>query len=105
MSVKGIPRALRVMLQRRRSFLLGIAGLAAMGAGFVVVSATSALSSHPEYWVRRLLGSLGDAFVIAALLAFLADPLIQRRFASEWGRDLFWAFFNPNAPQEFREAL
>jgi hypothetical protein len=61
------------------------------------------VSSHDVY--RQLLGSFGDTLIVAAVLATLVDPIVQHQFASEWGRDLYWAIFSPNAPQEFRDGL
>ena len=43
--------------------------------------------------------------ITAFVLALLVDPAAQHKFATEWGRDLYWAIFSPTAPQEFREAL
>ena len=47
-----------------------------------------------------------SAFILfLAVLAMLVDPLVQHQFASEWGHDLYWAIFSPNAPQDFRDGL
>jgi hypothetical protein len=54
---------------------------------------------------RAITASFGDALVIAFVLALLVDPAAQHKFATEWGRDLYWAIFSPAAPQEFRDAL
>jgi hypothetical protein len=56
-----------------------------------------------ERW-QKLVEGLGDAFVIAAVVAYLVDPVAQAHFAQEWGRDLYWAIFSPHAPEEFKKA-
>lgn len=87
-----------------RSFMIGITITAAAGIALVAVGDTS-LIWGTENAGRQLLGALGDALVIATFLALLVDPVAQIRFARRWGRDLFWAIFNPQAPDKFRDAL
>ncbi|OBI34975.1 hypothetical protein A5708_10550 [Mycobacterium colombiense] len=71
--------------------IMGIAGI--FGSSFL----------EDERW-QRLVEGLGDAFFIAAVVAYLVDPLAQAHLAQEWGRDLYWAIFSPHAPAEFKEA-
>lgn len=87
-----------------RSFLVGIAITAAAGIALVAVGDTGLVWTTENAW-RQLLGALGDALVIAVVLALLVDPVAQIRFARRWGRDVFWAIFNPRAPDKFRNAL
>lgn len=87
-----------------RSFLIGITITAAAGIALVAVGDTG-LVWITENTLRQLLGALGDALVIAVFLALLVDPVAQIRFARRWGRDIFWAIFNPRGPDKFRDAL
>src|SRR6266702_3027596 len=87
-----------------RAFLFGISITALAGIILVAVGDTGLVWETENAW-RQLLGALGDALVIAAVLALLVDPVAQIRFARQWGRDIFWAIFNPKAPDKFRDAL
>ena len=87
-----------------RAFLFGIAVTALAGIALLVVGDTGLFWETENAW-RQLLGALGDALVIATILALLVDPVAQIRFARQWGRDMFWAIFNPRAPDRFRDAL
>jgi hypothetical protein len=87
-----------------RAFLFGIFVTALAGIVFVVIGNTGLVWDGENAW-RRLSGALGDALVIATVLALLVDPVAQIRFARQWGRDVFWAIFNPRAPDRFRDAL
>jgi len=87
-----------------RSFLIGITITAVAGVALVAVGHTGLVWGTENTW-RQLLGALGDALVIATVLALLVDPVAQIRFARQWGRDVFWAIFNPRAPDKFRDAL
>jgi hypothetical protein len=49
--------------------------------------------------------ALSEAFVIAVVVAVFADPIIQERFAEEWGERLFWAIFSRDAPGELKRAV
>lgn len=72
-------------------------------------------SNVPDWASRAHLGSkgslssvvaaLGDALIIAAVLSVVVEPYLRRRFTGEFGRDIFWAIFSPDAPPEFRKAL
>jgi hypothetical protein len=91
------------LLYRRTTFVLGLASVFVM-AGLLIIAA------HNESFLRNetsrhLAAGLGEALIIAVLLAVLVDPVVQHKFATEWGRDLYWAIFSPQAPQEFRDAL
>ncbi|MDD7967295.1 hypothetical protein [Actinomycetospora lemnae] len=52
-----------------------------------------------------MLTALGEALIIAFVLALIVDPLMQHKLVVDWGRDLYWAIFSPDAPQEFKAAL
>jgi hypothetical protein len=92
-------------MRKRSSFLAAIAVLLLLGIALMFVGSSHLLSHDEQNLWRELSGSFGEALIIASLLALLVDPLAQHEFATEWGRDLYWAIFSPDAPQEFREAL
>ncbi len=87
-----------------REFLFGISVTALSGVALVIVGNTRVVWETENAW-RQLMAGLGDALVIATVLALLVDPVAQIRFARRWGRDIFWAIFNPRAPETFRDAL
>jgi hypothetical protein len=87
-----------------RAFVFGICATALAGIVLVAIGDTGLAWDRENAW-RQLLGALGDALVIATVLALLVDPVAQIRFARQWGRDIFWAIFNPRAPDRFRDAL
>ena len=93
------------LVHRRPKFAVGLIAVFAVGVLFEIAGNTDLahVSSHDVY--REFLSSFGDALIVAAVLAALVDPVVQHQFASEWGRDLYWAIFSPNAPQEFRDGL
>lgn len=87
-----------------REFMVGISLTALAGIALLVVGDTGLVWETETTW-RQLLAGLGDALIIAAILALLVNPVAQIRFARRWGRDIFWAIFNPQAPESFRDAL
>lgn len=93
------------LVRRRPGFLIGLLVLVALGALCEVLAYATVTGGSSESPLRQLASGFGDAFIIAAVLAILVDPVVQHQFASEWGRDLYWAIFSPNAPQEFRDGL
>jgi hypothetical protein len=100
----GRARQYLALLRHRRAFVAGLVLLLALACGFQVVAYTS-LAGHLPESVRHLAGGLGDALIIAAVLALLVDPVMQHRFLTEWGRDLYWSIFSPDSPGEFRDAI
>lgn len=102
--IDGLRQYLTLM-HRRPKFTLGLIAIAALGVLCEIVAHNNVVHSPPDSVFRQLAGSLGDAFIIAAVLAVLVDPVVQHQFAREWGRDLYWAIFSPNAPEEFRDGL
>ena len=98
-------RRYTALIHRRTKFFLGIAAVAVLGGLCEVAAHTSVVWNSSDQAFRQLTNGFGDAFIIAAVLAMVVDPVVQHQFASEWGRDLYWAIFSPNAPPEFREAL
>jgi hypothetical protein len=98
-------RQYRTLLRRRPKFALILIAVAALGILCEVAAHADLVHSPSDGAFRHLAGAFGDAFIVAALLAILVDPVVQHQFASEWGRDLYWAIFSPNAPQEFRDGL
>jgi hypothetical protein len=93
------------LVHRRPKFALGLVAVAALGVLCEIAAYSDVVHSAPGSLFRQLTGGFGDAFIVAAVLAVLVDPVVQHQFASEWGRDLYWAIFSPNAPQEFRDGL
>lgn len=98
-------RQYMTLVHRRPKFALGLIAVAALGVLCEVVAYTDVVHSPSKGVFRELAGAFGDAFIVAAVLAILVDPVVQHQFASVWGRDLYWAIFSPNAPQEFRDGL
>jgi hypothetical protein len=97
-------RYLDLTLRRHKAgFLLTLLMIFLIGAGLVIFARTY-LKPETEPWFGLSAG-FGDALVIAAVVALLVDPVAQEQFAREWGHDLYWAIFSPNAPQAFRHAL
>lgn len=87
------------MIRRKKRIQIWISIFFITGFGCIL----GARFVEDEVW-RGLLESFGDAFVVAAVVAWLVDPVAQAHFAQEWGRDLYWAIFSPHAPREFKEA-
>jgi len=103
-----VPDSLRkylTLVHRRPKFAVGLIAVLVIGVLLEIAGNTDVahIPSHGAY--RQLMSSLGDALIVAAVLAILVDPFVQHQFASEWGRDLYWAIFSPNAPQDFRDGL
>lgn len=94
------------LIKHRRGFVLGL-GIVLLLAVVCEFAAHTDLvwAAGSSESLRALAAGFGDAFIIAFVLALLVDPVAQHQFAKEWGRDLYWAIFSPNAPQEFRDAL
>ena len=90
-----MARAFELILVRRNKARLFVF-LALCGAGVGVVF-LSQIEGLDHLW-GQVLQALGDALLIAGLLALVADPFVQQRFAEEWGHGLFWAIFNLDAP-------
>jgi hypothetical protein len=103
--VRDVFRKYLTLVHRRPKFAVGLIVVFVAGVLLELAGDTDLahVPSHDVY--RQFLGSLGDALIVAAVLAALVDPIVQHQFASEWGRDLYWAIFSPNAPQEFRDGL
>jgi hypothetical protein len=90
--------------RRSKSRIALLVVLIALGVAGVVVSQRDHFESdHPA--LAHVLLAFGEAFLVAGLLALAADPFVQRRFAEEWGRELFWAIFNRDAPDAMRKAV
>jgi hypothetical protein len=98
-------RQYMALVHRRPMFFMGIMAVAALGLLCEVAAHTNLIWAPSDEAFRQLANGFGDAFIIAAVLAILVDPVVQHQFASEWGRDLYWSIFSPNAPPEFRDAL
>jgi hypothetical protein len=94
------------LTRRRPKFIFGLLVVFGLSCACFVVAHTGVVfhdGAHES--LRDLSGGFGEALIISVVLACLVDPLAQHQFASEWGRDLYWAIFSPRAPQEFRDAL
>jgi hypothetical protein len=103
--VPAFAKRYLALIRRRKAFLLGLLLLLALGALGKIAAHTDLILPTGYIAVRELLATTGDALIVAAVLALLVDPIAQHQFATEWGRDLYWAIFSPNAPDAFREAL
>ncbi|MGN6371671.1 MAG: hypothetical protein ACTHM1_01575 [Solirubrobacteraceae bacterium] len=94
-----------VLLARRSKWqLLLLLALLGLGVGLVVVSQRHGVETHARA-LGHVLQALGEALLVAGLLAAVADPFVQQRFAEEWGIGLFWAIFNRDAPSVLRNAI
>jgi hypothetical protein len=100
----GLRRAL-ALLRKRPAFFGVLALLLVVGVTLMTAAHTNMIFNHESEVPRDLAGSLGEALIVAFFLALLVDPVAQHQFATEWGRDLYWAIFSPDAPAEFRESL
>jgi len=90
-------------IRHRPGFLVALALIFGAGVASVFIS-RAVISPGDEPW-EGLFAGFGDALIIAAVVALLVDPVAQQQFAKEWGRDLYWAIFSPQAPPTFRDAL
>jgi len=93
------------LMRRRRGFVLGLGLVLIVACVCEVIAYTDQVWATGQAGERQLAAGFGDAFIIAFVLALLVDPVAQHQFATEWGRDLYWAIFSPDAPQDFRDAL
>lgn len=94
------------LTRRRPKFIFGLLLVFVLSCACLVVAHTGVAFQDGDHdSLRELSGGFGEALIISVVLACLVDPLAQHQFASEWGRDLYWAIFSPRAPQEFRDAL
>lgn len=93
------------LMRRRRPFALGLGIVLLVAIACDVVAHTNLVLAAGQESEREITAGFGDALVIAFVLALLVDPAAQHKFATEWGRDLYWAIFCPTAPQDFRDAL
>ena len=59
------------LMHRRPKFTLGLIAIAALGVLCQIVAHSNVVHSPPDSVFRQLAGSLGDAFIIAAVLAVL----------------------------------
>lgn len=90
--------------QRSKARLAVFAALFAAGVALVFVSQGHNLE-HDHRVVAQVIQALGESLLIASLLATVADPFVQQRFAEEWGLGVFWAIFNQSAPRPLRRAV
>lgn len=99
-----LGRAASALLAGRRvlQFALFI-GLILVGIGAIIVSQISWFDHNES--IAHILQALGEALLIAGLLAAVADPIVQQRFAEEWGIGIFWAIFSRDAPTTLRHAV
>lgn len=89
-------------IRKRPPFLIATAVMFGLG---VLLTFFGHSGSGSGQISRELAAAMGEALFVGALVALLVDPLTQRQFATEWGRDVYWAIFSPNAPQEFKDGL
>jgi hypothetical protein len=93
------------LMRHRRGFIVGLVFVLVVACLCEVAAYTNLVWGAGQPGARQLAAGFGDAFIIAFVLALLVDPAVQHQFATEWGRDLYWAIFSPDAPPDFREAL
>jgi uncharacterized membrane protein (DUF485 family) len=93
------------LVKHRRGFVIGLLLVLAVATLCEVIGYTTWIGGPGGSDSRQLAVGFGDAFIIAFVIALLADPVAQRKFATDWGREIFWAIFNRDAPEEFRKAL
>lgn len=90
--------------QRSKARLAVFFALFAAGVGLIFVSQGDNLQHHFRV-LAQVIQALGESLLIASLLATVADPFVQQRFAEEWGLGVFWAIFNQSAPRPLRRAV
>lgn len=101
---RSAGRALYVIFgQRSKARLAVFFGLFALGVGLVFLSQVDL--AQDDHVLSQVVQALGEALLIASLLATVADPFVQQRFAEEWGLGVFWAIFNQKAPSTLRRAV
>ncbi|WP_216897516.1 hypothetical protein [Nocardia alni] len=88
------------LVKRRPIYQIQLSAVITFAIILLVIGRTHFLWGPDE-----LTNGFGEAFLIAGVLAGLVDPVVQAQFATDWGRDLYWAIFSPNAPLDFRDAL
>ena len=93
------------LMRHRRGFVLGLGLVVLVACVCEVIAHTNLAWAAGQEGERQLIAGFGDAFIISFVLALLVDPAAQHQFATEWGRDLYWAIFSPDAPEDFRDAL
>jgi hypothetical protein len=93
------------LMRHRRGFVVGLGLVLLVACVCEIIAHTNLVWAASQEGERQLIAGFGDAFTIAFVLALLVDPAAQHQFATEWGRDLYWAIFSPDAPEEFRNAL
>ena len=74
-----------------------------LGIGMIVVVSSGSLSSL--HWAEELLSALGEALVIAAILATTVDQYAKLRLAREVSRDVGLALFGIEAPSSYVSQL
>lgn len=104
-SWRAVSRVVNVIFGRRSKARLAVfAALFAAGIGLVFISQISDLKTEHQA-IAQVIQALGESLLIASLLATVADPFVQQRFAEEWGLGVFWAIFNQSAPSPLRRAV
>lgn len=84
---------------------MGLSLTLAAGVSLTMIANSSLIEAGPGFPWKGVLNSLGEALIVAVVLSLLVDPLAQHQLAVEWGRDLYWSIFSPDAPDEFKETL
>ncbi|WP_212992258.1 hypothetical protein [Actinoplanes auranticolor] len=75
------------------------------GIALTLLANSNIIQTGPGFPWKGVLNSLGEALIVAVVLSLLVDPLAQHQLAVEWGRDLYWSIFSPDAPDDFKEGL
>jgi hypothetical protein len=92
-------------VHRRPIFVVGLSLTLLAGISLTLLANSDLIPQGAGFPWKGVLNSLGEALIVAVVLSLLVDPLAQHQLAVEWGRDLYWSIFSPDAPDEFKEAL
>ncbi|WP_328623156.1 hypothetical protein [Streptomyces sp. NBC_00354] len=93
------------------TFLLFISRILSLGVALIVVAALLDLM-HFNDWKQDALNALsfigrglGEALIIAYLVAVVVEPYMRSWYASQTATELWWAVQRKNVPDEMRHAI
>jgi hypothetical protein len=101
---KPLSRVLSPDMGRPVGFSLLTVGMALVGIGLIIARTTSWPATASDSLVE-LEGTIGEALLVAALLAGTVDRYVKARFAKEVGRDVAVTLFGISAPEEYVREL
>ena len=93
------------LFRRRTIYAVGLIIILIVGVSLTIFAYTGSPVVVGSFQWKQLAAALGEALIIAFILALLVDPLAQHQLAVDWGRDVYWAIFSPDAPEKFKNAL